>query len=378
MKGVKGAAIVMKPDTGEILGMVSKPDFDPNIFVGKRNIEEIIRLSNHPDKPFLNRAIQAIYPSGSIFKIVTATAGLEEEIIDTSTKYFCSGYFRFPNDERVFHCTGIHGWMNIFTGIEFSCNVFFFNLSYNLGSKKITEYAKYYGFGKQSLIDLPGEQEGFLPSHSWKKKVFGESWYDGDTINYGIGQGFLLVTVLQVADMINGIANGGIIYQPHLLKAFYSGETGECIYVKQRKLLYNIPAREENINIIKKGLKMVCEGGTARVAARFSKVSLAGKTSTAQNTFGAPHAWFSCYAPYSEKKDRITVTVFAENAGGGGEIAAPIAVAILNAIFYNDDPVETKKKIFAAVQKDQYIKFLYKMKQKGLLEENETPTDIQF
>ncbi len=378
MRKEKGAAIVIKPDTGEILGMVSKPDFNPNIFIKNPDVKKILKLSNNPDKPFLNRVIQAKYPPGSVFKIVTATAGLEEEVIDTHSTFLCRGYFRFKNDDRVFHCTGIHGYMNIFTGIEFSCNVYFFNTSYKLGSRKISKYAKWYGYGKKAGIDLPGEQPGFIPSHKWKKKVFGENWYDGDTINYGIGQGFLLVTVLQVADMLCAIANDGLIYQPHLLMYAFSAETGELIYKKQKKLLYNIPIREENLNIIRKGLKLVTTGGTARIAGRFAKVSFAGKTSTAQNTFGEPHAWFACYAPYNKTKNRIVVTVFIENGGGGGEVAAPIAVAILNAIFHNDDPLTEKRKIKVAIEKEHYRKFLLRMKEKGLLEEKIDQTDIQF
>jgi len=378
MRNEKGAAIVIKPNTGEILGMVSKPDFDPNIFIKKPDVKKILRLSNDPNKPFLNRVIQAKYPPGSVFKIVTATAGLEEEVIDSHTTFLCRGYFRFENDDRVFHCTGIHGYVNIFKGIEFSCNVFFFNTSYKLGSKKISKYARWYGFGKNTGIDLPGEQPGFIPTHRWKKKIFGENWYDGDTINYGIGQGFLLVTVLQIADMMCAIANNGLIYQPHLLKVAYSAETGEIIYKKQKKLLYNIPIREENLNIIRQGLRLVTAAGTARIAGRYAKVSFAGKTSTAQNTFGEPHAWFSCYAPYKKSDDRIVVTVFVENGGGGGEVAAPIAVAILNAIFHNDDPIATKKKIRAAIEKEHYRRFLQRMKEKGLLDESFEQTDIQF
>jgi len=378
MQEERGSAIVIKPDTGEILGMVSKPSFNPNIFIKDPDIKQILLLANNPEKPFLNRIIQAKYPPGSVFKIITATAGLEEEVIDTHTTFLCRGYYRFENDDRIFHCTGIHGYMNIFTGIEFSCNVFFFNTSYNLGSRKISKYAYWYGYGNKTGIDIPGESSGFIPTQKWKKKIFGENWFDGDTINYGIGQGFVLTTVIQVADVMCGVANSGLIYQPHLLNSFYSAKTGELIYKKQRKLLYNIPVREKNINIIKKGLHLVTIGGTARLAGRFAKISFAGKTSTAQNTFGEPHAWFSCFAPYDKEDNRVVVTVFIENGGGGGEVAAPIAVSILNAIFHNDDPVKEKRKIQSFVEKEQYKRYLHRMKEKGLLDENIEKTDIQF
>ncbi len=378
MQEERGSAIVIKPDTGEILGMVSKPSFNPNIFIKDPDIKQILLLANNPEKPFLNRIIQAKYPPGSVFKIITATAGLEEEVIDTHTTFLCRGYYRFENDDRIFHCTGIHGYMNIFTGIEFSCNVFFFNTSYNLGSRKISKYAYWYGYGNKTGIDIPGESSGFIPTQKWKKKIFGENWFDGDTINYGIGQGFVLTTVIQVADVMCGVANSGLIYQPHLLNSFYSAKTGELIYKKQRKLLYNIPVREKNINIIKKGLHLVTIGGTARLAGRFAKISFAGKTSTAQNTFGEPHAWFSCFAPYDKEDNRVVVTVFIENGGGGGEVAAPIAISILNAIFHNDDPVKEKRKIQSFVEKEQYKRYLHRIKEKGLLDENSEKTDIQF
>ncbi len=379
MKGEVGSAIVMNPENGEILAMVSRPAFNPNIFITE-DVKSIIKLNKNPKKPFLNRVIQAKYPPGSVFKIVTATAGLEEEVVTPQQTFLCRGYFKFENDDRVFHCTGIHGFVNIFRGIEFSCNVYFFNLSYRLGSKKIVNYAHYYGYGEKSGIDLPAEIKGFLPSHKWKKKVFGEPWYDGDTINMGIGQGFVLATVLQVENMMCGVANGGLIYQPHLLKAVYSSEDGSLIYKSQKKLIHNVPISDKNLNIIRHSLHLVTVGGTARYAGKFCKIPFAGKTSTAQNTMGQPHAWFSCYAPYGNiKKRKVVVTVFIENGGGGGEAAAPIAVAILNGIYYNDDPIATKKKIKSYIEKIQYERYLRRMQEKNFMQGGAgVQTDIQF
>lgn len=378
MKGEKGAVMIMDPYTGEILALVSKPDFDPNIFIKRTDIEKINKLNTHKDKPFLNRAIQAKYPPGSVFKIVTATAGIEEEVVQPGSTYYCKGYYKFENDDRVFHCTGYHGYMNTYTGLQFSCNVYFFNLSYYLGSKKVNTYAKYYGYGQKAGIDLPGEVEGFLPSHRWKKKIFGENWYDGDTINMGIGQGFILSSILQVTDMIAAVANDGLIYRPHLLKAIYNAENGELVFKTEKKLIHNIPISEKNLDIIRRSLYLVSIGGTAKQAGRFAKVSVAGKTSTAQNTFGDPHAWFSCYAPYNSSKNRIAMTVFLENAGGGGEKAAPIAVAIINAIFKDSDVKAEKKRIKGAIEKAQQDRYLRRMNEQQLLEEGLDKTKIQF
>lgn len=378
MKGERGSVVILNPYSGEILALVSKPDFNPNIFIKNPDIPKIIKLNNDPNKPFLNRAIQAKYPPGSVFKIVTATAGIEEEVINPNSTYYCKGYYKFENDDRVFHCTGYHGYMNIYTGIEFSCNVFFFNLSYYLGSKKVIEYAKYYGYGNKTGIDIPGEVSGFLPSHKWKKKIFAENWYDGDTINLGIGQGFILSSIIQVTDMIAAVANEGLIYRPHLLKAIYNAADGKLIFKTEKKLIHNIPINEKNLNIIKRSMKLVTLGGTAKHAGRFAKISFAGKTSTAQNTFGIPHAWFTCYAPYTTKKDRIALTVFLENAGGGGEKAAPIAVAILNAIFKNADVKNEKKRIKSFIEKLQQERYLRRLNEQKLLEGGLDKTEIQF
>ncbi len=378
MENERGAVVILDPNTGEILGLVSKPDFNPNIFIKEPDMVKINKMQNDPNKPFLNKVIQAIYPPGSVFKVITATAGLSEEVVKPEETFYCKGYYKFENDDRVFHCTGYHGYMNSITALQFSCNVYFFNLGYYLGSKKIIEYAKYYGCAEKSGIDLPGEVAGFLPSHRWKKDVFGENWYDGDTINLGIGQGYALTTIIQITDMMAAIANQGLIYRPHLLKAVYSSVDGSLINQTEKKLIHNVPIGEKELRIIQRGLYLVTLAGTAKLAGQYGKVSIAGKTSTAQNIFGAPHAWFSCYAPYTSEKDRVVVTVFLENAGGGGEEAAPIAVAILNALFKNVDVKEEKKKIVGALEKQAYDRFLKRQEQQKMLEGQGDSSDIQF
>jgi len=178
--------------------------------------------------------------------------------------------------------------------------------------------------------------------------------------------------------MTAAIANQGLIYRPHLLKAIYSATDGELIFKTENKLTHNIPLNEGNLNIIKKGLNLVCLGGTAKLASRFCRVSLAGKTSTAQNTFGDPHAWFTCYAPYTSTKKRLVVTVFLENKGGGGEEAAPVAIAILNAIFRDADVKKEKKKIKNYIEKIFKERYLKRLDQQRLLERGFDKTEIQF
>ncbi len=369
MKRKKGAAVVIDPKTGEILALVSKPSFDPNIFTDKKKKKKFFKLMKAEDKPFLNRVIQAHYPPGSVFKIVTSTAALEEEAISPYDRFYCKGYFRFENDNRVFHCTGIHGSVDLLKGIQYSCNVYFFNVSYILGSKRILKYARYYGFGEKAGIDIPYENSGFLPTHRWKKRVFGEPWYDGDTINLGIGQGFLLTTVLQIADMMCAIANGGVIYKPHVVKAIYSPLDGSKKYEARPSLIKNVPISKRTLKFIREGLRRVVTGGTARIAGRFAKTSVAGKTSTAQNITGEPHAWFACYAPYTTDKNRIVVVVFIENGGGGGEVAAPVAIGIINAIFKGDDPVKVEKRIRYAIEKYRQLRLMQKKEMETMEEQ---------
>jgi penicillin-binding protein 2 len=294
----------------------------------------------------------------------------------------CSGYFKFENDDRVFHCWGTHYWTSIFKAIAISCNVYFFNTGYELGSEKIAKYARSYGFGAKSGVDLPGEMEGFIPSAKWKKARFNESWYDGDTINMAIGQGFTLVTPIQITDVMCGIVNGGVIYKPHILKEVYSSETKKLKKIIKPEIIYNAPIRETTLNIIKQGLRGVMTYGTAKVANSVCRVQAAGKTGTAQFTKNDPHSWFVGYAPYGDSaslkdEDKIVVTVLFEHAGGGGEVAAPVAMAIMESYFYKTDIKDTKRRIVGKVKEDSYRRFLLRKQKKETEEQIETD-DIQF
>lgn len=376
-----GSVIIIKANTGEILAMASSPSFDPNIFLDENKKDQFQKLTQSKDYPFYNRAIQGRYAPSSTFKIVTVTAGLEEEVVNTRHRFNCHGYYKFENDDRIFHCWGIHRWTDIYRAIAMSCNVYCFHIGYELGSEKIIRFAKYYGFGKKSNIDLPCESRGFLPSHQWKKKRFREAWYDGDTINLAIGQGFLLVTPLQVANMMCGIANGGLIYRPHILKQAINIYDDKIVKENKPEIIENIPIKDSNLKIIRDGLRQVITRGTAKVGAQSPRLQIAGKTGTAQYTRGQPHAWFCGYAPYNKDvEDRIVICVMIEHGGGGGDTAAPVATAILRSIYYDEDVIALKKMLINKVQADKYDRYLRRKQRESELEEIDArkARDIKF
>lgn len=314
LDGKAGAIIAIDPRNGEILAVVSKPDFDPNVL--QRDWSKIIGDSGNP---LLNRAIMGEYPPGSIFKIVTATAALEKGKIDRSIRFYCNGKFYLPNWSRPFKChkSSGHGSMNIHTALVESCNVFFYNMAHKRGvdASLMHEYALMYGLGEKTGIDLSGERRGFIPK---------TGKYRGDKINMCIGQGDILVTPLQMANLICVIANRGFSYKPRVV-----------IQPQDHKPEYAVDIRTRvspgTIDIIRNALKGVVERGSSRQA-NLPDHHTAGKTGSAENPRGDDHAWFIGFAPFD--KPEIAVAVVVENAGRGSEVAAPIAGQIFAQYFY--------------------------------------------
>lgn len=322
LEGKVGAIIAVDPRNGEVLAMASKPDFDPNIFAGSCSKEDWDELMSNSDHPLLNRGIMVEYPPGSTFKIVTATAALQEGKIGTDTIFYCNGEFRLG--AWIFHCHKLsgHGWMNIHEAIVESCNVFFYNVAYN---KNLTipimhKYALMYGLGEKTGIDLPGEKTGFLPE---------AGRYPGDKINVCIGQGDLLVTPLQMINLICVIANRGFSYKPHIVSK-PPGHKPELLV----DLRDQVSSR--TIGIIRKALKGVVMRGNSRQA-NLPDHQTAGKTGSAQNPRGDEHSWFIGFAPFDNPE--IAVAIVVENAGRGSEVAAPMAGQIFAQYFHRDQPV---------------------------------------
>ncbi len=313
----RGAVCVLDPETGEVLALYSGPSYNPNIFIDKSQYAAIGRVFKNPNAPLLNRALNT-YPPGSIFKIVTAYAGLWEKIIDPSTTFVCKGKFKLGNSTRsCWHKSG-HGRVNLQKALETSCNVFFWEVGLKVGQRLLAPHAREFGFGKTTGLDLPNEPMGVVPSSHWKTVNIHEKWYAGDTANFAIGQGFVLVSPIQAVLMISMVANGGYEVIPHILK------TDSKTIISKKKVL-----SEPILAIIRKGLKDVVNGpsGTGKNA-YVSGVNVFAKTGTAQSGKGSdPHAWFVGYAEFANQK--ISFCVFEEFGGHGGEDPAKIAKQII-------------------------------------------------
>lgn len=321
----KGAIIVSEPSTGKIMAMVSYPDYDPNMFTRQISLSQWQIIAENEDNTLCNRNIQSVYPPGSVFKLVTAIAALEEGIINTDNTIYCPGYYQEGN--MTFKCwkEGGHGNLAIINAIANSCNVFFYTMGRKLGIDKLSYYAKLLGFGEKTGIDLPGEQVGLVPSQDWKRKTFNQSWYPGDSVNMSIGQGFLLVTPLQVHNLLCLIANEGFCCKPYYVEKIVA-QSGEVIRQSIPEITRKTDVSQNTFKIVKKGMKRAVESGTGR-SANIAEIEIAGKTGTAQNPQGENHAWFVGFAPID--KPEICVTVFIEHGGDGSVAAAPVASNII-------------------------------------------------
>jgi penicillin-binding protein 2 len=351
-----GALIAMDPKTGRILAMVSKPSFPPDIFA--RNIlqEEWESLVENPHHPLQNKGIQGQYPAGSVFKIITAIAGLESGVITPSTTFNCTGAFHYGN--RDFRCwkEGGHGAISLHRAIAESCDVYFYQVGLKVGVDLIAQYANEFGLGKVIGISLPHEKSGTVPSSSWKKKRFGAPWYSGETLSFSVGQGYLNATPLQLLMLISGVANGGKLYLPQVV------EKVEDIH--GNKLKEYPPVELGRANISEKTFKIIQEALRGAVndphgtgwTCQLKEVKVAGKTGTAQvvrlpenfkkgdmNRMAQKfrdHAWFVAYAPFEDPK--ISIAVLVEHGGFGASAAAPIAKKVI-AKYLNVEPTPPLK-----------------------------------
>lgn len=329
LSGKKGAIIVMDPNNGEILAMSSSPSFDPNLFIDPNKNEVAMGLLKSVSRPMINRAINGQYPPGSTFKIIVALAGLETKKINENATFNCAGKFWVGNIEFDCWKEGGHGPQNLREALTHSCNIYFYNLGRKLGPDVLAEYSRKLGLGRQTGIDLAGESKGFVPTVWWKKTVKHESWYEGETINYSIGQGYLSVTPLQMAQVISIFATEGNIPRPHLIKKIGDSE----ISIPKPKTT-NIS--KDTITAIKQALKDVVASDTGTgQRAKVEGIKIAAKTGTAQSPQGEPHAWFVGYAPADNP--RIAFAILVEHGGKGGLIAADLAKQILEFIRDNAD-----------------------------------------
>lgn len=325
-----GALVAIKPDTGEILSLVSKPSFDPNLFAKGISQQQWTDLIYNPRNPLLNRALQSQYPPGSTFKIVTALAGLEEHVIDPETKVTCNGGISYGRWHFGCWQKNGHKTLSLHRALVESCDVYFYEVGRRLGIDRVASYARGLGLGKNSNLRLVNERKGVVPDTKWKQEQRKQPWYLGDTFNVSIGQGYVAVTPYQMARLTGIISNGGYIYEPSLLKL-------EEKPLMSKKLNVSF----ENISEIKKGLYgVVNEPSGTGWAARSSIVEICGKTGTAQvvgirkdsrylHELHRDHAWFVAFAPCD--KPEVALSVLVEHGGHGGAAAAPIAKRAIEA-----------------------------------------------
>lgn len=323
------AAIAMNPQTGEILAMVSKPSFNPNLFAVGISEKDWKGLNENPFHPMDNKVISGEYPPGSTFKIITGTAALElgkvtpdEKILDTGTHWL------IPKGNAGGEALG---WINFREALAMSDNVYFYEMGYRLGIDDLEKYARAFGLGDFTGIKLPGESDGLVANRRYKEKVYGEPWYLAETFDAAIGQGFQLATPLQMAMVMGEIANGGKRYRPYLVSKMTSSDGNKVTHFSPEQV-GKVQIAPENLHLIREGLREVArESGTAGYEFQAFPVSIAGKTGTSENSHGHDHSWFVAYAPYEDP--RIVIAVIVEQGGYGSSAAAPIAKKILEAAF---------------------------------------------
>jgi penicillin-binding protein 2 len=339
----RGALVAIDPTNGDILAFVSKPGYDPNLFIDGIDSENWDELNNSPDVPLNNRALRGQYPPGSTIKPFMALAGL---FYQRSPSYTISdpGYYMLPGNRHQYRDwkQGGHGRVDLFKSIVISCDTYYYGLANELGIDKIHSYLSQFGFGKKTGVDMDGEVPGLLPSQEWKMKRHNQIWYPGDTVSVGIGQGYNLVTPLQLASATATLANDGIAFKPHFVKQVQSpnNKTPEA----EPKPILDMHFNPENIDLVKRAMEAVTRpGGTAAGASAGAPYRMAGKTGTAQvigmkqgekyiennvSEYNRDHAWFISFAPV--EKPRIALAVLVENGGHGGTTAAPIARKVLD------------------------------------------------
>jgi len=320
----RGAAVAIDINTGAILAWASSPSFDPT-----SSMAEDLK---DPNSPFLDRVYKGAYPPGSTFKIITALAGFERNVIRTSERVDCVGYVTLPDGkggERKYKCWKSHGWVDYWRAMAESCDSYFYLLGAKLGSQPIHEMAEQFGFGQSAQDNMTGENKGTAPSPAWKKKMGLGGWSTGDTYNMAIGQGFVTATPLQVAVMIMGVATHGQIYRPYALDSIV--DVNGVVRLKTTPTLWRtIQLKDTTWEAIDRSLESVVTQGTGGLT-RIAHLDVRGKTGTAQNPHGEDHAWFVGYAGYKGEKPSVAICVFIENGGHGGVVAAPIVRRMLEA-----------------------------------------------
>jgi penicillin-binding protein 2 len=350
-----GAVVAIEVNTGRLLMLASLPVLELDKFIGGISHKNWKEMLDNPYHPLMNKLVQGQYPPASTYKIVTAIAGLAEGVIDADTIIYCPGYYRFGN--RTYRCwkhSG-HGAVDLKRALAESCDVYFYQVGQRLGVNRLASYAVRLGLGRKTGVEMEHEKGGLIPTADWKMKRYGKPWQEGETLSVAIGQGFDLVTPVQLALMTATVANGGTLYKPSLIETVRDPD-GRIIEQFEPVVLGRFTGQEHNLKLVRDGLIEAVNGrhGTGR-RARLKNITVAGKTGTAQvvrlkqykhlKEEDIPykyrdHAWFTCFAP--AENPEIAVTVLVEHGLHGGSGAAPVARAVLEKYFADrlQDPDE--------------------------------------
>ena len=344
-EGKKGTVVAMNPTTGEILAMVSRPSFDPNLFAQRISAEDWQRVATDPAHPLQNRAYQAQYPPGSIFKLMVAIAGLESGALTPETRFNCPGQFYLGNTKFDDWKKGGHGVLDLRGAIKNSCNVYFYQAGLRTGINEIVKVSRAFGLGEPPGLGLGDEVKGNLPNPGPRKK--GQpGWTDGQTVISSIGQGLVVTSPMQLLVMVSAIANGGTIYKPYVVKKIVT-LADEVLEEYEPEAVRQVGVKPETLAFIRSAMLGVVEGGTGARAA-VKGIPIGGKTGTAQVVKKGDekghkdlkdHGWFAGFGPVDNP--RIAVVVLVENGGFGGLVAAPVAKAVFEAAFADRQPIET-------------------------------------
>lgn len=332
-----GSVVVLRPATGEVLAMVSYPYYDPNKFYTDEANREYARLQIDPAFPFLNRTIQSTYPPGSTFKVIMTTAILGDKVLDPNRTFLCTGTVEVG--DRVFKCNKLtgHGVVNLAAALAQSCNIYYYSagLEY-LGIDRIDDYSMRFGLGQITGIDLPGEISGLVPTPKWKERTLNYPWLGGDTVNTSIGQGYLQVSPMQMANVVAMVSNAGKVFRPHLVKAIIDPATGR-VEESQPEILSESTIAPEVWAQVQDDMRGVISEGTAAVVITTKAVKVAGKTGTAEDGSkgSSNHSWFVAYAPWDDPDpmNRVVVAVQVEKTNEWEWWAPKAADLIFHGIF---------------------------------------------
>ncbi len=358
----RGAVVALDPDSGDVIALVSRPGFDPALFGRGFTRAEYAQLTEDIDKPLLNRALRGAYPSGSTIKPIIALAGLVHGQVDPAEQVICNGSFRLPRSSHLFRegKGGRHGPVDLGEAIARSCDVYFYGLAATLGVERIADFMGRFGFGAETGIDIGGEKAGILPSPQWKKQAFrrpqDQVWFPGETVNFGVGQGYLTVTPVQLAHAAALLASRGRNFRPRLVTGIRATPTGPVRALPPQRLPGIDDVSAGHWDIVVQGMLGATTHGTAAAIGKGLPYTMAGKTGTAQvfsvgqreryddaanaarqrNERLRDHSWFIAFAPVD--KPRIAICVLVENGGFGASVAAPIARRVMDAYLLRPRP----------------------------------------